>query len=116
MFSATVTPSLVTLGEPHPLSSTALRPRGPSVLRTARANFETPVDRYCRASSSKTICLVTRMSSYLRSSISFHIVPLSPPRNRVGDKEVRERIVAVAHEAGERAKQCLCQAAVYPLK
>ena len=42
MSSATVTPSLVTLGEPQPLSSTALRPRGPSVLRTARANFSTP--------------------------------------------------------------------------
>ena len=40
MSSATVTPSLVTLGEPQPLSSTALRPRGPSVLRTARASFD----------------------------------------------------------------------------
>ena len=40
--SATVTPSLVTLGEPQPLSSTALRPRGPSVLFTARASLETP--------------------------------------------------------------------------
>ena len=39
MSSATVTPSLVTLGEPQPLSSTALRPRGPSVLRTARASL-----------------------------------------------------------------------------
>ena len=32
MSSATVTPSLVTLGDPQPLSSTAFRPRGPSVL------------------------------------------------------------------------------------
>ena len=39
MSSATVTPSLVIFGEPHPLSSTALRPRGPSVLRTALASF-----------------------------------------------------------------------------
>ena len=31
--SATVTPSLVTFGAPQPLSSTALRPRGPSVRR-----------------------------------------------------------------------------------
>ena len=42
MSSATVTPSLVTVGLPQPLSSTALRPRGPSVLRTARASLEAP--------------------------------------------------------------------------
>ena len=59
MSSATVTPSLVTLGEPQPLSSTALRPRGPSVLRTARASFETPAANGCRASSLKTICFAT---------------------------------------------------------
>src|SRR5438128_1890377 len=59
MSSATVTPSLVTLGEPQPLSSTAFRPRGPSVLRTARANFETPANNGCRASSSNTICFAT---------------------------------------------------------
>ena len=61
---ATVTPSLVTLGEPQPLSSTALRPRGPSVLRTARANFSTPAANGARASSSNTICFAaTRHSS-----------------------------------------------------
>jgi hypothetical protein len=40
--SATVTPSLVTLGLPQPLSRTALRPRGPSVLRTARVGWPAP--------------------------------------------------------------------------
>ena len=59
MSSATVTPSLVTLGEPHPLSRTALRPRGPRVLFTARASFETPASNGWRASSSNTICLAT---------------------------------------------------------
>src|SRR5215467_6131027 len=59
MSSATVTPSLVILGEPQPLSSTALRPRGPRVLRTARASFATPAASGCRASSSKTIFLGT---------------------------------------------------------
>src|SRR5262249_43985419 len=59
MSSATVTPSLVTFGEPQPLSSTALRPRGPRVLRTARASLETPASSGCRASSSKTICFDT---------------------------------------------------------
>ena len=41
--SATVTPSLVTVGLPQPLSITAFRPRGPSVQRTARASFVTPL-------------------------------------------------------------------------
>src|SRR5690349_11688611 len=59
MSSATVTPSLVTLGEPQPLSSTAFRPRGPSVLRTARARLATPEANGLRASSSKTICFAT---------------------------------------------------------
>ena len=49
--SATVTPSLVTFGLPQPLSSTALRPRGPSVLRTARASLVTPLASFWRASS-----------------------------------------------------------------
>ena len=56
---ATVTPSFVTLGEPHPLSSTAFRPRGPRVLLTARASLETPSSRLLRTSSSKLISLAT---------------------------------------------------------
>jgi hypothetical protein len=36
-----------------------LRPRGPSVERTALANFETPANRGWRASSSNTICFAT---------------------------------------------------------
>src|SRR5262249_13379949 len=59
MSSATVTPSLVTLGAPHPLSSTALRPRGPSVLPTARDSLPTPANRLLRASSSKLISFAT---------------------------------------------------------
>jgi len=50
---------LVIRGEPHPLSNTALRPRGPSVERTALANFETPANNGWRASSSNTICFAT---------------------------------------------------------
>src|SRR6516162_736925 len=56
MSSATVTPSLVTLGLPQPLSSTALRPRGPSVERTARASLLTPASSFCRASSLYVSC------------------------------------------------------------
>ena len=39
MSSATVTPSLVTLGEPQPLSSTALRPRGPERAADGSSQF-----------------------------------------------------------------------------
>lgn len=39
----TVTPSLVIVGEPHFLSSTTLRPFGPSVAFTARDNCSTPL-------------------------------------------------------------------------
>src|SRR5262245_46132102 len=56
MSSATVTPSLVTVGLPQPLSRTALRPRGPSVLRTARASLLTPDNSFCRASSLYASC------------------------------------------------------------
>ena len=51
--SATVTPSLVTVGPPQLLSITALRPRGPRVLFTAVASFSTPERRDFRASVSK---------------------------------------------------------------
>ena len=61
--SATVTPSLVTLGAPQPLSRTAFRPRGPRVVTTARANLLTPAASGCRASSSYTICFATVESS-----------------------------------------------------
>ncbi len=50
--SATVTPSLVTVGAPQPLSSSALRPRGPRVAFTQRASFATPAAMRSRASVS----------------------------------------------------------------
>ena len=53
---ATVTPSLVTVGEPHFLSSTTLRPRGPSVTLTARASCSTPSRILARASPLKSNC------------------------------------------------------------
>src|SRR5262245_36105114 len=46
-----VTPSLVIVGAPNRLSMTTLRPRGPSVTRTALASLFTPASRPCRASS-----------------------------------------------------------------
>jgi hypothetical protein len=47
---ATVTPSLVTLGAPNDLSSTTLRPFGPSVTVTASASRLTPLSILSRAS------------------------------------------------------------------
>src|SRR6266404_1505483 len=53
---ATVTPSLVTVGEPNFLSRTTLRPLGPSVAVTALASFWTPLRSVWRADSSNTNC------------------------------------------------------------
>src|SRR5256714_6444697 len=47
---ATVTPSLVMRGAPNDLSSTTLRPLGPSVTRTALARMSTPRNILSRAS------------------------------------------------------------------
>jgi hypothetical protein len=46
---ATVTPSLVTVGEPQLFSITTLRPFGPSVTRTASASLFTPASSFSRA-------------------------------------------------------------------
>src|SRR5258707_2922127 len=94
MSSATVTPSLVTLGEPQPLSSTALRPRGPRVLRTALANFDTPAINGCRASSSNTICFATFVSSYLPTGADTGGALWQPPADQTPHK------ASVVPEAG----------------
>src|SRR5665213_2210916 len=47
---ATVTPSLVMRGAPNDLSSTTLRPLGPSVTLTALARMSTPCSKRSRAS------------------------------------------------------------------
>src|SRR5580700_5024029 len=54
---ATVTPSLVMRGAPYDLSSTTLRPFGPSVTRTACARMSTPRSIRSRASTEKRTCL-----------------------------------------------------------
>src|SRR5579863_5167020 len=54
---ATVTPSLVMVGDPNFLSITTLRPLGPSVTFTASASLLTPRINAWRASSLYTICL-----------------------------------------------------------
>src|SRR3954451_18702148 len=54
---ATVTPSLVTVGEPHDFSSTTLRPRGPSVTLTVLARRLRPSAIAARAACENTISL-----------------------------------------------------------
>src|SRR4051812_47735514 len=53
---ATVTPSLVIVGEPNFLSRTTLRPLGPRVTFTASASWLTPRSTACRDCSPYTIC------------------------------------------------------------
>ena len=54
---ATVTPSLVMRGAPNDLSSTTLRPLGPSVTRTALVRMSTPRNILSRASTEKSYVL-----------------------------------------------------------
>ena len=51
------TPSFVIVGAPHFLSSTTLRPFGPSVMRTASASWFMPDSSARRASASNAIIL-----------------------------------------------------------
>src|SRR5437773_11038755 len=53
---ATVTPSWLTVGEPHLRPMATLRPFGPSVVFTASARMSTPRLSERRAFSSKTSC------------------------------------------------------------
>src|SRR6266700_1187225 len=53
---ATVTPSLVMVGDPNFLSRTTLRPFGPRVTFTASASWLTPRSTACRDCSPYTIC------------------------------------------------------------
>jgi hypothetical protein len=54
---ATVTPSLVTVGEPQLFSMMTLRPRGPSVTLTVLARMLSPLAMLWRALCAKTISL-----------------------------------------------------------
>src|SRR5882672_553041 len=62
---ATVTPSLVIVGEPHFLSRTTFLPRGPSVTLTALARVCTPDSTAWRAFSSKMISFAAILNTPL---------------------------------------------------
>src|SRR5688500_1863579 len=59
---ATVTPSLVIVGDPNFLSRTTLRPFGPSVTLTASASWLTPRSTAWRDCSPYTICFAIACS------------------------------------------------------
>src|SRR5438874_10856336 len=65
---ATVTPSLVIVGEPNDFSMTTLRPLGPSVTFTASASVLTPLRMASRARTSKRISFA--MCLFLLSSFA----------------------------------------------
>ena len=76
---ATVTPSLVMRGAPKLLSSTTLRPFGPSVTRTALARMSMPRNILSRASTEN----LTSLAAIKIHSVCFY--PLPPLRRwRVG--------------------------------
>src|SRR5690348_10809637 len=70
---ATVTPSLVMVGEPNFFSITTLRPLGPSVTFTASASRFTPRRIACRESSPCTICFAIYLFSY--EVLEFVVIP-----------------------------------------
>src|SRR5256885_13736380 len=63
---ATVTPSLVMVGEPNDFSITTLRPLGPSVTFTASASVFTPLRMASRARTSNRISLAISVISDVR--------------------------------------------------
>src|SRR5712692_7110085 len=76
---ATVTPSLVMRGAPNDLSSTTLRPLGPSVTRTALVRMSTPRNIRSRASTENFTSLAAilllryvRMRQRLRGLLAGH--------------------------------------------
>src|SRR2546428_12200882 len=75
---ATVTPSLVIVGDPNFLSRTPLRPLGPSVTFTASASWLTPRSTAWRECSPYTICFAIAFVSreqVSRPSLLFFLGP-----------------------------------------
>src|SRR5712692_5002932 len=72
---ATVTPSLVMVGEPNFFSITTLRPLGPRVTFTASARILTPRRIACRDCSPCTICFAIIRISYQKLRIFLHATP-----------------------------------------
>src|SRR5262252_7831384 len=70
---ATVTPSLVTVGEPNFFSITTLRPLGPNVTLTVSASRFTPANRLRRDSSPNAMFLAISFSLLISGKIVGHL-------------------------------------------
>src|SRR6201987_1026155 len=88
---ATVTPSLVMRGAPYDLSSTTLRPLGPSVTRTALARMSIPRNILSRASTENLTSLADIL---LLREFLFHCWKSS------GDLLLGHRFLEHAHDVG----------------
>src|SRR5215213_994044 len=88
---ATVTPSLVMRGAPKLLSSTTLRPLGPSVTLTALARMSTPRSRRSRASDENLTSLADMVGTP---------IVLVRARCRLGGLLLRRGLLDDAHEVG----------------
>jgi polyphosphate kinase len=88
----------VTVGPPQPLSSIALRPRGPSVLLTAAASFSTPLRKPAQqAGKGGTIkALTSRVSPRV-----FRVVALPAPSDRQKTQLYVQRYIEHFPAAGE---------------
>src|SRR5512143_2980493 len=92
---ATVTPSVVTVGEPQDFSMTTLRPRGPSVTFTASARMLTPRRISARAPSSKWISLA---AMFVRSVLLDHAEDLVLAEDQVLDAVDLDLVAGVLAE------------------
>src|SRR4051794_22464855 len=89
---ATVTPSLVTVGEPQDFSMTTLRPRGPRVTLTASASVLTPCRISSRAADLKMISLA---AIFVDSLVLDHAEDLFLAQNEVLDSVDLDLLAAV---------------------
>src|SRR5665213_2138575 len=97
---ATVTPSLVIRGAPNDLSSTTLRPLGPSVTLTALARMSTPRSMRSRASTPN----LTSLADIDGSPFELDPHPEEPGVAGVSKDELIER---VAHPSRRRLRRLL---------
>src|SRR6476661_4431809 len=89
------TPSLVIVGAPNFLSSTTLRPFGPSVTLTVSANLFTPASRARRASSSN-LRTFTMWSSSLADDRE-HVAARQDQQVVTVDGDLGAAVLAVEH-------------------
>src|SRR5512144_721402 len=90
---ATVTPSLVIVGDPNFLSRMTLRPLGPRVTFTALARLFTPRRMPCRDESPYTICFaITDISCRLSTDVFRFLLPSRLEHRGPVQRELEDRV------------------------